>query len=415
MAIVTGGLERLLLKYPELDPADVRFVGWGAGQIFRYNYPFIQTRLPLAYTVCPNPQNWGTRVHGVDVRPPQELLGEDPRTTVVAVFAERYFDVMHALRDDFNDLRCVNACGTADDEGLFAEMEAFRGLDLRPGQRQWTGRPRIGIFFQGMASRHTPYVLAWHRLHFPDAYLCMATWDHVDPDVVAQCRPWLDHLQLAPPPADPGRLYLNAGLRSARLGLEHLAEVGVEFSVRGRTDCVLTGSIHRVLERYFSRGRALGKLAISINSMHQLPFMFSEKAMLGRTSDLLRLWSMPEIPTQRSEVPEAPPSAHFLELRRVVPECLLWSHYARDLGYPTETLEDSHAFLRERLLPLEPHLGWASLKFIPLFTIHAQRSLGYTLEQWDEIRADPEGARERARALQDLDMTIEDFWARKVG
>ena len=416
MAIITGSLERILLKYPGLDLSQIRFVGWGAGQYFKYQYPLLKKYLPLAYTVCPNPDNQGKILVGVEVRAPEALRQESHDHTVVVIFAERYYDVMHVLRDKFDDLLCVNACSLDGDSALFVQMEAFRQLELTTLIRQWKKPPHIGIFIQGMAMEHTPYVLAWNRLHHPDAYQCMVTWDHLDPDLLDRCRPWLDHLILVPPPESPGLLYLNHGLRSARLGVEHLAKKGIEYSVRCRSDCILSGSLHRVIEKNFSRGRNLGKIAVSIVGWHHLPFMFSEKAMLARTPDLLKLWSMSE-DIRGNDDPNYHilGSAHFLELARAVPECLLWSRYARELGYPIVTLEDSQSFLRERLLPLEPDLNWVSLKFAPLFHISAQRSEYYSLEQWHQIFTDPESSRERAQNLQELDMTVDEFWLRKIG
>lgn len=416
MAIITGSIDRILLKYPHLDLSQIRLVGWGAGQHFRYQYPLLKNHIRLDYTVCPNPDNQGRTLMGVEVRAPEALRQESREHTVVVIFAERFYDVMHALRDQFNDLLCVNACSLEDDGALFTEMESFRHLALAPVIRQWKKPPRLGIFVQGMAMEHTPYVLAWNRMHHPDAYQCMVTWDHLDPDLLDRCRPWLDRLILAPAPEHPGLLYLNAGLRSARLGVEHLEEQGLEYAVRCRSDCILSGSLHRVVERHFSRGRNLGKIAVSIHGWQHIPFMFSEKAMVARTPDLLKLWSMPE-DIRGDDDPNfhIPGSAHFLELRRAVPECLLWSSYARELGYPTSTLEDSQDFLRARLLPLEPDLRWSSLKFVPLFHVSAQRDHWYSLDQWHQIQTDPENARERAQELQHLDMSIDDFWLRKIG
>ena len=416
MAIITGNLDRILLKYPQLDLSKVRLVGWGAGHHFRYLFPLLKDHLALEYTVCPNPESQGKTLMGVEVRAPEVLHKESRDHTIVVIFAERYYDVMHALRDEFNDLLCINACSLEEDAALLAEMEEFRQLELAPVARRWKQPPRTGIFVQGMAMEHTPYVLAWNRMHYPHAYQCMVTWEHLAPELLNRCRPWLDRLILVPPPEHTGLLYLNAGLRSARLGVEHLAEQGIEFAVRSRSDCILAGSLHQVIDKHFSRGRNLGKIAVSIHGWQHIPFMFSEKAMVARTPDLVNLWSMPEAirPADHADH-QVLGSEHFLELRRAVPECLLWSSYAQGLGYPTATVEDSQDFLRARLLPLEPDLRWSSLKFVPLFHVSAQHDPWYGLEQWQEIYTHPENARERAKALERLDMSVDDFWLRKIG
>jgi hypothetical protein len=141
MAIISGNLNRLPLKYPELDLSQLRFVGWGAGQFFNYQYPFLKDHLKLAYMVCPNPDNQGQTMLGLEVRSPDALRNEPIGTTVVVIFAERYYDVMHALRDQFDDLLCVNACSLEDDEALLMEMEEFRQLEITPLVRKWKHPP----------------------------------------------------------------------------------------------------------------------------------------------------------------------------------------------------------------------------------------------------------------------------------
>ncbi len=138
--------------------------------------------------------------------------------------------------------------------------------------------------------------------------------------------------------------------------------------------------------------------------------------MVAHTSDLLKLWSMPEdIRGTDDPCYKIPGEANFLELRRAVPECLLWSRYAGELGYRNVTLEDSQDFMRARLLPLEPELHWSSLKFVPLFHVSAQRNHLYSLAQWNQIYENSESAQERARAVQRLDMSVNEFWLSKIG
>ena len=39
MALATGSIARASIKYPGLDPAKTKLIGWGAGQFFRDFYP----------------------------------------------------------------------------------------------------------------------------------------------------------------------------------------------------------------------------------------------------------------------------------------------------------------------------------------------------------------------------------------
>ena len=423
MAIVSGGLHCFLLNYPGLDLSKVKLVGWGAGQYFQAYYPFLKNELKLEYTVCPATGERYGSVLGVDVRPPSVLLSESLENTVVVIFAAQFFDVMHALRDQFGNFKSVRAFETiALDEKNVSTLDEIQDFwEIQPSLAyQWSlaKSSRFGIFIQGLASAHTPYVLAWNRLRYPGAYQCMVTWEDQPQDILEECARWLDKLILVPQPENKGYLYLNSVLRSCRLGVQHLSEQGIEYAVRTRSDSVLSGSVCQVLDLYFSGGRNKRKIAAPVSQgwWHHLPFMFNEKVMVGRTQDLLEFWSMAE---------DVRPKDHqdfcierqenFMRLRRAVPESLLWESYASRLGLPTKTLEDSYKFTREYVLPLEPMLFGMSLKFVPLFSIYANRNFGSSFEDWRRVTLLPERSLDYAGSLDSLDMTVDDFWAHRVG
>jgi len=423
VAIVVGGEERLLLNYPKLNLSQVKFVGWGAGHYFKAYYPFLKNELKLEYTVCPATGEQYGSVLGVDVRPPSVLLNESLENTVVVIFAAQFFDVMHALRDQFGNFKAVRAFETIalDDKSASTLNEIQDFWRIQPSLAyQWslTKRPRFGIFVQGLASAHTPYALAWNRLRYPNAYQCMVTWEDQPQDLLDECARWLDKLILVPQPENKGYLYLNSVLRSCRLGAQHLSEQGIEYAVRTRSDSVLSGSVCQIIDLYFSGSRNKAKIAAPVSHgwWHHLPFMFNEKVMVGRTEDLLSFWSMAE---------DTRPNDHkdfcvgrqenFMGLRRAVPESLLWENYASRLDLPTETLEDSYKFAREFVLPLEPMLCGVSLKFVPLFSIYANRSFGSSFEDWKRAALSPGLSLDYASSLDSLDMTVDDFWAHKVG
>ena len=67
------------------------------------------------------------------------------------------------------------------------------------------------------------------------------------------------------------------------------------------------------------------------------------------------------------------------------------------------------------MLPLEPMLCGVSLKFVPLFSIYAIRSFGSSFEDWKRAALLPGLSLDYASSLDSLDMTVDDFWAHKVG
>ncbi|GGC14558.1 hypothetical protein GCM10007205_24260 [Oxalicibacterium flavum] len=423
MAIVTGSIERARLKYPDLDTSNLRVIGWGAGQHFRDYYPLLGQSLKLEYTICPNPENQGKHLYGVEVKPPDSLLKESPENVLIVIFSNHHSEVIHQIVDQYSDFRAVVAMDfNYDNATVIREYQSVAEMVPRMSfQRKLGHTPKFGIFVQGLAFPCTPAVLAWNRLRFPDAYQCMTTWDHLPDELLDRCRPWLDELILVPQPEHRGpKDHRNYVFRSARISLEHLAEKNIEFAIRCRSDNFLTGSIQSVVDKFFVKGRNKGKIALSLRGAWQyIPFHFSEKAMVARTKDMLDLWSVPEDPRHRIEVdtPRLTQSGknHFQELRHHAGECYLWSHYAHQLGFPADTLQDSYRFAQSRLLALEPQMGWYSLRDVPLFNVQRDTSYGWSSQNWNRLFSDGEDALSRASEISSMDVSIDDFWQRKVG
>ncbi|PPT97879.1 WavE lipopolysaccharide synthesis family protein [Xanthomonas arboricola] len=424
MALATGSLDRARIKYPDLDLSRTKLIGWGAGQFFRDFYPAIASQLSLAYTICPRRENQGINLHGVQVMAPSALLDESIDNVLIVIFSNHSPEVMNQITQAHGRFRTVRAVDY--DQGsvaLLQELQDVSGLlpELQLSRRLTA--PDTGIFVQGLAFEFTPLVLAWNRLHFPWAYQCMVTWDHQSSALLDRCRPWLDALILVPQPDNVGLHYRNTVLRSARLGVEHLAAQGIEFAVRCRSDNVLTGSICEAVNTHFRGTRNRGKIAVSLAAAWQhMPFHFTEKAMLGRTEDMLALWSMPEDPRpasyaddELSPTLELAPGRHFQDLSHYTFESSLWRDYARRIGFPAETLVDSYGFAKSRLLALEPQLSWSSLKFVPLFNVARDTNYGFSLDLWNRLFTDTDAVLEAAEAVSRLGLNSTDFWQGRVG
>ncbi|WP_244665562.1 WavE lipopolysaccharide synthesis family protein [Xanthomonas phaseoli] len=399
-------------------------IGWGAGQFFRDFYPAIAQQLNLHYTICPRPENQGTTVHGLSVRSPSALEDELVDDVLIVIFSNHAAEVMNQIAKAHGRFRTVRAVDCDESSiALLQELQDFsRLLPQLHLSRQLT-KADTGIFVQGLAFDFTPLVLAWNRLRFPWTYQCMVTWDHQPSALLDRCRPWLDELILVPQPDNLGLQYRNAVLRSARLGVEHLAEQGIDFAVRCRSDNVLTGSTHDAINVHFRGKRNQGKIAISlVGGCRNIPFHFTEKTMLGRTQDMLALWSIPEDPrpanyadAEFSPMNELTPNRHFQEISQYTFESFLWENYARRLGFPSETLVDSYRFAQSRLLALEPHLSWSSLKFTPLFNVARDTSYGFSMDLWKRLFTDSDAVLEAAEAVSRLNLNSTDFWQGRVG
>lgn len=101
--MLTEGQE-LTALYRDIAAGRRRLVGWGATGDLRYAL-FQLAPHPVAYVVDADPAKWGSRVQGVEIAPPERLVGEDPASTAVMVFPHQsaalpaILDTIRALGD----------------------------------------------------------------------------------------------------------------------------------------------------------------------------------------------------------------------------------------------------------------------------------------------------------------------------
>ena len=48
MALISGGLDRLKIKYPDLDIDKMKIIGWGAGQWFRDYFKMLNISIKIS-------------------------------------------------------------------------------------------------------------------------------------------------------------------------------------------------------------------------------------------------------------------------------------------------------------------------------------------------------------------------------
>ncbi|WCM88964.1 WavE lipopolysaccharide synthesis family protein [Acidovorax sp. NCPPB 3576] len=423
MAIVRGGLSRVLMKYADIDLTKIRLIGWGAGQAFRDYFP--HTGLSLEYTICPRQENQGTTLHGVPVRPPEALLQEKHDDVLVVVFSAYAPEIMNAIRNTYGNYRTVRAVDFGDDAGVIEELQAFQGA-VRGGMRLEKApairSAELGLFMQGPITEFTLLALAYHRMRYPASHLALVTWTTEDPELVKACRPWVDELVQIEPPPPNGYDTRNYVTRSCKAGSQLMLKAGVRYVVRLRTDAVLVGSVYRTLERLFGNGdKNPGKMGVLLQaSWAYMPFHFSDKLMIARAEDMAQLWSMPEDLRGAESFPAslADPAflnMPFLDFRHLSYESSLWMHYAQTLGYPADTLEDAYRFARDRLMEIDSDTHMFSIKHVPLFNLKLRPMLEPSLGWWREMQGDFEGTLEQLRNVSASGMAMGDFFARRVG
>jgi len=423
MAIVRGSLSRVLLKYPDIDLSTVRLIGWGAGQAFMDYYP--HTGLSLQYTICPRVENQGRTLHGIQVRAPQALLEESCTDVLVVIFSAFAPEIMNSIRDRMGSYRTVIAVSLGNDAGQIAELQSFQAAlsaGLRLDKKPLTTPAELGLFMQGPLTEFTLLALAVHRLRYPAAYLALVTWTTENPALVEACRPWVDRLEQIEPPSPNGHDTRNYITRSCKFASGLMQEAGVRYVVRARTDAVLVGSIYQTLERLYGNGsRNIGKLGVLLQaSWAYIPFHFSDKLMVCRTEDMAQLWSLPEDESSTEGFPRSLTDPdflqkNFLELRKFSWESRLWTNYAEQLGYATDTLEDAYRFARDRLVEIDSDLQLFSIKHIHLFNLKFRPMLTPSLDWWQEMNQDFDGALEHLQRVSESGMSIADFFAKRIG
>ncbi|MFY7854265.1 MAG: hypothetical protein ACOVQ6_21100 [Brevundimonas sp.] len=416
MLRLTGGLERVLMKYPDLDLTKVKLIGWGAGSAFRDFFPRVP--LPLAYTVCPLTENQGKTLHGLEVKAPSALLKEDRENSLIVIYARFSSEIMSQIRLNLGDFRTIPAMriGPSRQPADISELQDLaRGIQTMTVQRPTPRNPQIGIFTQGPIFPCTPLVLAQQRLHYPGAYTCFVTWDHQAGSLIDSCAPRVDHVITIPQPplvVDPR----NPNLRSCRAGAEHIATRGVRYAVRTRSDHALTGSLYRAIDHVFEDGRRnAGKFGMLAGvSWRYVPFHFCDRFLISHPDDMLALWSTPEDTRPASEI-NALGHEPYQNIRNAAFECYLWAHYARTLGYPTDGLPESYRFAAEKFVPMDDHVGVFSIKHTPLFNLGIDTNIVGSPRWYEDVRANLDSALDDARGIQEQGFTVDDHFAVRIG
>lgn len=419
MSVSIGGLYRALQKYPHLDIENLRLIGWGAGQFFNDYYPLINNELKIEFTVCPLESNQGKSMHGVEIKSPDSLYSIKENKLII-IFSNHATLIMNQIRDQYGNIPAISALELNGDIALSRKIDGFwrasEGIVF--SQRICAEECEIGIFVQGLIEEYTPQVLAWNKLHNPDVFQCMVTWDHQSKERIELCLPWLDHIELVKEPKNLGPFFFNAILKSCKIGAKAICDRGIKYAVRTRSDQILVGSVHSVIEKYFSRNKNFGKVAIALGfNWQHFPFMFSDRLMVGHADTLLQAWSIDafEQETQWINFYKNTLNSNWGELRDKVPEVLFWTQVAKNFGYESNTLTDSYNFAKERLLIADPELTVRSIKLTYLFDVKYDNSLSFHHESWNRLLTNFDDAIERASAIQTGNHKVSDFLGKKIG
>ncbi len=402
--------------YDRIALGHVRLVGWGAGGSFKTTYAACPLR--LAYLVDSDPAKWGTRVWGIEVRPPAALAKEDPDTVAVMIYSAFLFGG--------EILAAIDALGPY--PALWPYVPHLAGQfvrALREGidpalTRKPAARSHAGILVQGpVVEGVTETILRYHASRNPTDHLVLSTWEDTPPAQLEQAARWCDRVVLNRPPVPPGPQNRNLQLVSTAAGLEALAAAGVDKALKTRTDTLAAAPA--LLER----GAALqaahpvrfpgtaNRLVISERfTFRYLPYTMSDIVMFGDVADLRAYWSAPL--DTRSFSPYTPEwratSYRAFSQARGTPEIHYLTSFCRRQGWePDGTVRDHWTILRDLFALMDerwfglffPKYGFDDLSRYgtgPTPAAVADRNL------WDRLTAGTDDVWDEAGAV-DIDAT----------
>lgn len=425
---IEGGLERALLKFPDIDLTRVRLVGWGAGEMFELYYPLL--KLPLEYIVCPWEINHGRIIHDLQVHSPNILQAEDEHTILIIIFAGHWPEILRQIRV-LGKFKAICAVSRNTTKSVLAELSRIKLAKDYIITVEKPSPANYGIVMQGPIYPYwTRAAISWNRIQHPNAHIVVSTWVNQSDHLIQEIETLADDVVTSISPDIMGSCNRNAQIRSSKAGLVRLAERNVPKAIKTRTDQLLTG---QKPSRLFELA---GPVASStLHESHRIgihfgstwkyvPFHFSDQLIAGRTADLLMLWSCPEDQRTVINVLETDVN-HFSALRDVSSESYLYGNYAQTLGRPSATLRDSAAFARDHIFPLDSYLGQFSLKGIALFDVighypeeaflnQEKEPLVPDFEWWARLLTNFSAAEKDAELIEQTQFTVDDFWKLRV-
>jgi hypothetical protein len=414
MAYVYGGLDRIKLKFPDLDLKKMRLIGWGAGQYFTDYFP--HTGLNLEYTICPYPENQNKVINGIKVRDPSALNTESTENILIVVFSASWpliFKQIHEIKS----FKVIAGVGFNDNISLINKLinfqQTFKHFNIAV-ESKFKLNKSLGIFTQGPITDQTELCLAHTKINFPNYYNCFITDEGQDANKLEKCRKWCDELIIVQKPLkNTSYLNTNLMLRTCKIGAEHIYTKGFKYSLRLRSDSILHGDIEESINLLEEDNQK--KICIADNGWKHLPFHFSDMLMMGNSEEILKVWSCPEDPRPCNH-PEFNPDnkSHFSKIEGVAPECYIWKTYAASRGMSNKTIEDSILFAKNCLSSFKGHLNFFSIKAIPFFSLKFNESPNTDESWWNEVYGNTSRLITDEKRIFDSAWTIEDFFKNRV-
>lgn len=416
MAIIHGGISRINVKFPDIDLKKIKFIAWGAGQVFRDFYSLLEVE--VAYTICPIPENQGKIINGIEVKPPEVLLSEDIDSVFIIIFSTATIQISHHI-NKFGRFKSIAAM----EYGVFSHaiLEELallqKNIDCVPPPKK--SYSEIGFFTQGPIFPFTEIALAYQRFKYPNDFHCLVTDQGQSTDLLSKCARWVDEVIEVAPPDTPGPLRRNYMIRTAKIAAQRLYQRGFKYTVRLRSGNIALGDIRSFINKNFGNNGEYnpGKIGFHVGwTLRNIPFWISEAFMVARSEDMLNLWDVEEDSRTGSEPSlRIAPDMPYSEFIRLSNEHYIWADYAKRLGSPNVSIEDSLNFMKDKLIPMEPEINTYCIKYLPLFNVEFDNCAIPDERWWNNLKQNFDHELQRSKNIFNGKYTLNDHFTNRIG
>lgn len=201
----------------------------------------------------------------------------------------------------------------------------------------------------------------YYKRTFPQAHIIVSTWDDESKDIIEQLEKAGAYVVLNSKPTCTGTLMVNYQLVNSLGGIKKAAELGAEYIAKTRTDQKIC-RLHfldycKALLQNFpnqSNGSQENDRIITLSMTYGnlfYPYLISDFFYFGKTSDMLKLFSIPLDTRERYiKIKKNATRREFSRLM-IAPEVYIMKNYFLLLGYAgDDTIKDYWTGVKNNLV-----------------------------------------------------------------
>ena len=340
--------------YKQLFNKDIRVIGWGTGSVFSYYNEVMP--LDLAYLVDNNSDKWGSQVGGYDVWGPEQLLNEDPESTVVVVYSSFAGEIIRQIKS-------MNTLQAAPVSLLFGcneyEYSTWRMAKVLKAPPPPCREPktRRAIVIQGpVVSQEHLDTVRYYCYAYPNETVILSTWADTADSYKAELEGLVDYCIFNEAPEHAGFQNRNYQIVSTREGVEKAQAVGAEKVLKVRTDLVVLSD--GVLDAC-AHLQSLYPVTNYVKNRIIVPETYTRKYMLyhpsdlvmfGDVDDMINYWS---VTLDEREFTLSDEDWKLKDIKQISidggpAESYLGRNFAKRIGWEIkDNLQDSWSFYRD--------------------------------------------------------------------